>query len=153
MGPRRGELGLMTAGNPLTADEWDAKSKEHLQEAKFLQSRRRYLSVYANVGFAIECALKAAIMRKHRLNGWPADFRQRGWGTHDLNKLLKYAGLADEMRQEVDAATKVGAAWLTVKDWDNQARYGRLEDYSTGRDMLKAANNPIWGVLSWLAKK
>ena len=57
------------------------------------------------------------------------------------------------MRREVDAATKVGAAWLVVKDFDNQARYGRVEDYSIGRDMLKAANNPIWGVLAWLAKK
>lgn len=143
----------MVEGDPLTAEEFENKSADALLEAKILLNRRRYLTAYGCIGFSIECALKATILRLHQLNAWPSDFRARGWGTHDLNKLLDYAGLSEEMRRELDAGSKLGSAWLTVKDWDNQARYGRVEDYGTARDMVKAANNPIWGVLAWLGKK
>jgi len=71
----------MVLGAPLTADEWEAKAKSHIEEAKFLLNRRRYLPVYRDVGFAVECALKAVIMRKHGLNGWPSDAKKARLGN------------------------------------------------------------------------
>lgn len=58
--------------DPQSPFEWLAVAKQHETSARLLaESRVAAAQAYSHAGFAVECALKAYIMRMGRLNGWP----------------------------------------------------------------------------------
>lgn len=120
---------------PVVADDWEKIALNKLKAAIHLKQIRSLAEDYEQAGCAIECALKARIMRHERLNQWPSRDRRRELYTHDLAFLMKSAGLEPQMLIEVVSATNIGVAWSIAKEWSVDARYARDMRPKLVRDM------------------
>ncbi len=101
-----------------------------------------------NAGFAIECCLKAAIMKKERLNRWPDREAAPDLWTHDLRVLFKRLGI-DPMT--FDSRSPVAPSLKMVLDWRREHGYavGKVPN-KLARDICEAAFESN-GVIEWLA--
>jgi HEPN domain-containing protein len=136
-----------------TAEEWAQKAREHAVDARTLQrAGGSPASIYHQSGLAVECALKAVIIKRHGLNQWPSDYKSRGWGTHDLSRLLKHSGRGPDMSKELAQATELAVSWLVIKDWNSsRPKYpGSDINRQAARDMVRAVSHDRYGVLKWL---
>jgi hypothetical protein len=135
---------------PITADDWERVAHQKLKAAMHLQQIRSTTEAYDQAGVAIECALKARIMRHERLNQWPSRERRRDLYTHDLAFLLKAGGLQDRMLAESASGTNIGIAWAIAKEWSVEARYARNMRPRLARDMIWAASSANDGLVRWI---
>jgi hypothetical protein len=110
---------------PITADDWEAAARQKLKAAIHLQQIRSLPEAYEQAGFAVECALKARIMRHERLNQWPSRERRRELYSHGLSFLLRASGLESRIVAETLNASDIGVAWAMTKEWSVDARYAR----------------------------
>ena len=100
-------------------------------------------------GFAIECALKACIAKKTRKHDFPEDSKYAGRVySHDLNELLKLAGLNMQLDKDIKMNQRLAANWGVAKEWNVSSRYETSG--LTGKDMVKAVTSPKDGVLQWI---
>jgi hypothetical protein len=103
---------------------------------------------YYLTGLAVECALKAAIARRTQRHEFPPKPTiVRGMYDHDLNTLLKAAGLEKVLEGVAVGNAALKQNWVLVKDWTVESRY-----VTTGLDgevMFRAATGRN-GVLAWL---
>jgi hypothetical protein len=104
---------------------------------------------YYLAGYAVECALKAAIAKLNNQHDWPEKQFVTDCHTHNILKLVQLAGL--EAFRAADAATNQALAqnWLIVKDWSERSRYERCS-YAKAQKMIDAVTNNVNGVLSWI---
>ncbi|OBQ96026.1 hypothetical protein [Mesorhizobium sp. AA23] len=72
---------------------------------------------WAHAGFACECLIKAAIMKKERLNSWPTRSSRRELYSHDLKELASILGL------NISPADLVAPAWSVVLQWRREHMY------------------------------
>ena len=97
-----------------------------------------------HAGFAVECAVKAAIMARLRLNVWPSRDHRAEFYTHNLHDLCKILGIQFNTRDPV------APKWQTVLLW------GRSDSYYPGAMPIKVASDMIEagcgpeGVIPWL---
>lgn len=90
--------------------------------------------IWSNAGFPCEYLLKAAIMRKERLNAWPDPKQRRELYTHDLEALLRILGA------QISPEEDVAPAWAVVMIWRRAHMYRPEETPVTlVRDFLEAA--------------
>jgi hypothetical protein len=73
----------------------------------------------------LECALKSAIARKTQRYDFPPEPKvvTKQTYVHNLDTLLKAAGLGTMLDAAVANDPVLGANWALVKDWDNESRY------------------------------
>jgi HEPN domain-containing protein len=136
-----------------TADDWDALADDHGKAAQTLFRAKLFNQAYSQAGLAVECALKARIIRFERLNAWPSRASRPELYVHDLVKLIGYAGLAMELDSHIAAANEVGTNGMVVKDWVF-ARYRLLKTpIRDARDMVKAVCDPKHGLIGWIRKR
>jgi HEPN domain-containing protein len=126
-----------------TADQWEARGRTKLNTAKHLLQISNMEEAFHVAGVAVECELKARIMRFERLNRWPEMSSRRDLYTHDLTSLLVKAGLEAAMDSQIDNATSLASAWLVVRNWTIGSRYVSKVRVSLARDMVKAAEEFI----------
>jgi hypothetical protein len=108
------------------------------------ESRVAAAQAYSHAGFAVECALKAYIMWKGRLNGWPDRDSRPELYTHDLRKLVGIAGI------QLSTIDPIGPSWKVVLDWDrNQAYDPNPMPRRVARSMVEAAFGQK-GVVTWI---
>ncbi len=142
----------MTADEDLAAEDWERTAREYAAAARRLARMRppMWRSAYHEAGLALECALKACIMRLHGLNHWPTRSRRPEFYTHDPDILLRLAGLEVAMPAEVDSETAIGLAWSVAKDFSINRRYpdGRAFPEKLAKGMEAAIN--ARGLLEWL---
>lgn len=107
------------------ADEWDSLARDEMAAASAMLAVRLWKQAYQHAGVAVECALKCYIMRKERLNRWPARNERRELYTHNLANLLEIAGLEDDFNEDLSSAnpSNHAKAWMIIKDWDINMRY------------------------------
>jgi HEPN domain-containing protein len=149
--------------------QWLAKTR--LREAKALLDKGLFDGSYYLAGYAVECALKASIVKKIKRSELPdKDFINRIY-THSLGELVKLADLqAEYTKAKQDKQFEQN--WNTVKDWNEKARYETLGRWSyrvswvsprkrtrqgtrvekRARALYDAISNKNHGVLSWLKK-
>lgn len=129
-------------------DDWIELCRRYRDDARTLLRSRRPDGAWLNGGFAVECCLKAAIMKKERLNRWPdRDSAPELW-SHDLGDLFKRLGI-DPLR--LDHRNPVAAALKTVLDWRRDHGYsvGKLpQKYATQFCEAAFESN---GVVEWIA--
>ena len=117
-----------------------------IREATILLKAGEFDGAYYIAGYAVECALKACIL-KRLSDYWPDDkkFIDKCY-THNLHDLLQLADLENDLK----AAAAVAVKWLDVKDWNEQVRYeiGKLE--RDAKLFYEAITHPTDGVLQWL---
>jgi len=69
--------------------------------------------------------------------------------THEIDVLLEVAGLVLQRKTDVTANPILGANWLLVKDWDEEARYQRWTE-PEARKLFVAVTDSTNGVLTWI---
>jgi len=114
-----------------------------------LLASREWAGAYYLLGYAVECAPKSCITKqfdKQMLYEWNY---LRGIHTHQLDQLLSFSGLGDDLRKDRALDLK----WTIAKDWTEQARYDPTISESTARDLFRACVTPKVGVLPWLRKR
>lgn len=109
--------GLRVA-DPQSVEEWLQKARAHEVSAKLLSDDKVAAGeALFHVGLGTECALKALIMRRHGLNGWPTRDLRPDLYTHNLRDLLVLADV------QLSARDPRAASWKVVLDWDRNQGY------------------------------
>jgi hypothetical protein len=104
--------------DPQSPSDWLSLARQHERAAGVLADNRLAAAqAYFHVGLATECALKAYIMWRERLNIWPDRGSRPELYTHDLRKLVEIAGIEPTTRDPI------GPSWATVLQWDRGQGY------------------------------
>jgi hypothetical protein len=131
---------------PLTAEAFANRIEgKRRVAAATVDDRMACHEAWMAAGYAVEFALKALIMRRERLNGWPSKEARPELYTHNLRILFREAGL-----QTGSVPPELRGAVRTVLDWDRAHEYtsGRMSR-ANARSMVRAAFDR-GGVVAWL---
>lgn len=130
-----------------TRAQLQALAKRRIREARVLFDNDEFDGAYYLGGYAIECALKAIVIKEHR---FPPNDANRLY-THDLENLKKYAGLELELAQ---APGGVQGSWMLIAPWSEETRYDEgKRDKVAAEPFLKAIDDANDGILTWLKTK
>ncbi len=103
-----------------TKADFQLLAEKRLREARALLAAGEPDGAYYLGGYAVECALKACIIRKlNTSDEWPDRNFSELCYRHELAALLKVATLDGPMALEVGVLAK----WGQVKDWRETSRY------------------------------
>jgi len=130
--------------------EFQGLAVERLGDAKALLTTGRYSGAYYIAGYAVECALKACISRRTNQDDFPPQ-TAKGYYTHEINALLKTAGLDGDFHREAKGDPDFESYWKVVSIWTEHTRYQQREQ-KDAVDLLTAIDDPQHGVLQWLKK-
>lgn len=136
----------------VTRSELRKLVERRLKDAHLLVGGRRYDSAYYIAGYAVECAIKACIARQFRRNTIPDRQLVNDTYSHDFEKLLKTAGLYQELQVDVTTNRGLGSSWSVIKDWKPEVRYSNEKTRLDARDLIDAIENPNDGIIQWLAR-
>jgi hypothetical protein len=119
-----------------------------IREAQILLQSGEPDGAYYLAGYAVECALKACIIRRALVEPgyWPDKKFVQDCHTHDLKALVKIA----DLQTELDAAGPVTKNWGDVKDWTEEDRYKHGKLLRDVQQFYNAIADPAEGVLQWL---
>jgi hypothetical protein len=96
-------------------------AKARLRDAEILFHARRLDGAIYLCGYSIEIALKNAICKTLRWNGYPSTKKEfegfQSFKTHNLDILLSLSGV------EAKIKTKFFAEWSAVVEWEPEVRY------------------------------
>ena len=123
-----------------------------LKDARALMTQRRYTGAYYIAGYAVECGIKACIATQFKRNTIPDKTLVNKTYSHDFEKLLKTAGIFDELEQDIQNNLSLYSSWNVVKDWRPEIRYTISITRVEARDLIEAIGNPHDGILSWLKR-
>ena len=125
---------------------------QRLKDAEVLLQNRRYSGAYYLAGYAVECGLKACIAKQTKQYDFPPSERiVRDIYTHDIDKLIKSAGLKPQLDEELKQDQQFEVNWSLAKDWSEKSRYERYEE-TKAHDLLNAINDANHGVLKWISQ-
>ncbi len=128
--------------------DWQRLSLTRQREASVLLDAGEYAGAYYLCGYAVECALKACVVKAIPPRTMPERHIVNDFYTHNLDKLLALTDLRPGL--VADAGRRVN--WQTVKDWSEQSRYRADTTAVQARDLYRACTEPKIGVLPWLRK-
>lgn len=123
-------------------------SQDRLLDAQSLIAASRWSGAYYLAGYAIECALKSAVLRYVDQTGIIFEdkkFTEKCW-THDLEVLVKMADLEVSRGIAISANAQLGTNWLIAKDWNELFRY-RNSTQQQAQSLHNAVSDPTNGVL------
>jgi hypothetical protein len=129
-------------------------ARARLRDAKALLATKRWACAYYVCGYAVECGLKACLL-KH-LGESEAVFGEVGYlkkladcWTHDLVQLVKLAGLEADFGATRGANPALASFWGTVKEWTETSRYEERSRFDA-EQLYEAVNNKPNGVIRWI---
>lgn len=128
-------------------------SKRRTQEAKVLLNAHQHTGAYYLIGYTIECALKACVAKQVKRFDFPDKSLANEAFTHDLEKLIRVAGLSHEFEKERKANPALDLNWAVVKDWSEASRYDLSITEAQARDLFSACTSRRNGVLQWIKKR
>lgn len=120
------------------AETYEAVASQSLGDPKTLTA------AWSHAGFAVECALKAAIMRAQGLNAWPSRAARPDLYTHDLAALARALGMA------VSHTDPVAPAWAVVLRWRREHMYCSGVTRAVAVALHSAAFSEDDGVIPWI---
>ncbi|MGH9359971.1 MAG: HEPN domain-containing protein [Terriglobia bacterium] len=118
--------------------EWRKLSNTRIEDGEVLLRNGRYDAAYYLAGYAVECALKARIVRL--LEGYFPP--KQNLYIHSLEELLKAAELAEVLGDRARNDRSFARQWNTVKQWSEHSRYD-TQDQKAAEDMLKAVRGVV----------
>ncbi|MGB9243217.1 MAG: HEPN domain-containing protein [Candidatus Acidiferrales bacterium] len=121
-----------------------------LREAKTLLDAGEASGAYYLAGYAVECALKACIAQKFKEHEFPDKSFVNSVYSHNLQDLLKHAGLASE--PEIAPESRLWDQWSIVKAWNETKRYEETSE-KQAQEIYWAIADSETGVLQWLKKR
>jgi HEPN domain-containing protein len=125
-------------------------AQARLKDAQALFQAGRSPGAYYLAGYSVECALKACIARRIERHTFPDKQLATSVYTHELEKLVKLAGLDIALGSARADNANLDAHWAVVKDWNEAARYRHDITASMATDMVRACSARKVGVLAWL---
>ncbi|MBI1918689.1 MAG: HEPN domain-containing protein [Planctomycetes bacterium] len=132
-------------------------AKTRLKDAKALLGRKRWSGAYYLCGYAIECALKACLLRYLGESG--AVFGEQSYlkkladcWTHDLVKLVNLAGLDAEFGAARGVNAVLNDFWTVTKDWKETSRYEEKTEAEAKR-LYEAVSHKPDGVFRWIQSR
>jgi hypothetical protein len=136
---------------PVTRHDFQRLADLRASEAGVLAHNRKQQGAYYLAGYAVECALKACIAKQTKRHEFPPkhDYVREVY-THDLNKLLRLAGLDKQLETDMKANAALASNWNVVKLWDEAKRY--VSSGLKGKDMYAALTGSD-GVLTWIKQR
>ncbi len=132
--------------------QWQQLAERWLVDAKRLLDDRRWSAAYYLAGYAVECGLKACVLV--RLAATPEvifesrRFSDQCW-THDLEELVKLAGLGPARTADVAANSVLKGNWLTAMWWTEQSRYEAVSHHQA-KKLYAAIDDKPNGVMQWI---
>ena len=126
-------------------------SQDRLLDTEALIAASRWSGAYYLAGYAIECALKAAVLQYVERTGIIFEDKksaEKCW-THDIEVLVKMADLEVARGNAIQTNTQLGTNWLLAKDWNELSRY-RNSTQAQAESMYNAISDPTNGVLQWI---
>ncbi|MFO0960409.1 MAG: hypothetical protein U0800_23735 [Isosphaeraceae bacterium] len=120
-------------------------------EAQALLDAGFWAGAYYLAGYAVECGLKACVLAYIEDTGvifQDRRFSDKCW-THDVEELVKLAGLERDRGLDISANPVLGVNWMVVKDWDEGSRYSQWTELQA-RKLFEAITSPTDGVLPWI---
>jgi HEPN domain-containing protein len=123
------------------------------EEALTLLNAGHYRGAYYLVGYAVECALKACVAKQVKQYDFPDKKLANEAFIHDLEKLVRVAGLAPVFEKERQANRALESNWAIVKDWSENSRYELNITEVTARDLCMACIEPDDGILPWIKRR
>ncbi len=132
---------------PTTKADFQKLADMRIREAKLLLDAGEFDGAYYLAGYAVECALKACIIKRLMTSDvFPERRFSDDCYKHDLKVLLRLADLEGPL----NLAAPVLVRWGLVKDWSEQSRYEHGRDATVVRPFYEAIADPTEGVLPWL---
>jgi hypothetical protein len=128
----------------LNRQDFMTLSDLRFREAECLVAAGMLDGAYYLMGYALECALKAAIAKMTKEHDFPPDrkYSERVY-VHDLEKLLSAAELDQDLQNEGERMTRL---WGVARDWSEHSRYEVGRTASQMQDFHAAAS----AVLAWV---
>lgn len=102
------------------------------------------------MGYALECAFKAAISKQIKEYDFPDKKLVNDSYTHDLNKLLDRSGLKKSLEDSMKLNAALELNWSIAKDWSEEARYRHDITEPMARDLIEACIAAPHGIYCWL---
>ena len=136
----------------MTRADLQAISRMRQREAKVLLAARHFSGAYYLIGYAVECALKAAIARQTNRYDFPDKNFAAQTFSHDLTVLLKLAGLKAALDASFSASPVLATNWVIVKDWSVESRYQSVVSVQMAHDMHSASTSRN-GILPWIRER
>ncbi|HKU18704.1 MAG TPA: hypothetical protein VJP80_05520 [Candidatus Saccharimonadales bacterium] len=130
-------------------------SAMRIVDAQVLLKNKRYCGAYYLAGYAVECSLKARIAQNTRRYDFPDKQLAFDSYTHDLDKLIRLAGLNVSLERDMKSDGILATYWSVVKDWSEEDRYSRYNQGETKRaatDLIRAITDSTHGILQWIEK-
>ncbi|HZM63529.1 MAG TPA: hypothetical protein VFB59_00160 [Candidatus Saccharimonadales bacterium] len=130
-------------------------SDMRISDARVLLKNKQYCGAYYLAGYAVECALKARIAQNTRKYDFPDKQLVIDSYTHNLEALVKLAGLNVTLERDMKADSTLATYWSVVKDWSEENRYTRYNQSKTKKaanDLIKAITDSSYGILQWIEK-
>jgi AbiV family abortive infection protein len=122
------------------------------REAKTLLANKNYAGSYYLMGYAVECAIKAAIAKLTQRHEFPDQKRANESYKHELKTLLQTAALWSALESAMKTNPALNDNWAVVKDWNTNSRYVVSTSQAQARDLYSACTARTNGILSWLKK-
>src|SRR5579871_4074947 len=114
----------------MNRSEFQQLADVRIAEAGVLLANDMWDGAYYLAGYAVECGLKACILRLVEQTGIIFEdkkFAEKCW-THDIEVLVALAGLK-AVRDADNATDPVRERnWLAAKDWNESQRYSRTPE-------------------------
>ena len=132
-----------------TIDHWIALIQRNQSAARILLKQNVTAEAWYHAGFAVECAMKAAIMRHRRYNAFPDRETNPELYVHNLHALAVEAGLDIKALVRDPIATNLQVVLM----WGRSASYDpKPMPVTVARDMVEAACGAD-GVIAWLDRR
>jgi HEPN domain-containing protein len=127
-------------------------SKLRLKEAKLLLDHGFYSGAYYLLGYSIECAIKACIAKNVKRYDFPNKSLAIKSYEHNLELLLKTAGLWQKFSQDMKKYPSLETNWANVKDWSVTTRYTVNIALNKAKDFYASYAASKHGIYSWIKK-
>lgn len=128
-------------------------SKVRRKEAATLLKAKQYAGAYYLLGYSVECALKSCIAKQTMKHDFPNKIVANKSYVHNLEQLLKVAGLDYQLKQDMKTNSHLEVNWSIVKDWKETSRYISSVSRSEAKDLYSACTSRTHGVLAWIKEK
>jgi HEPN domain-containing protein len=124
-----------------------------ITEAEVLLAEGKYDGAYYLAGYAVECGLKACIAKLTSQHDFPPKPKFiHDYYSHEIERLLKTAGLVAERDADMARDPTLMANWTVVNDWTEDSRYER-KTQAQAQQLIAAITDVAHGVLPWLRQR